>query len=81
MNSTGTAWMSIGTDAYETLPAPRSWRMGLVRRGKPPRDDVVRRRAFFRLLVVLVSVALIGAGLMRMATPRPPITVPARSTT
>ena len=63
-SATGTAWMSLGTGA--------SWRHGLVRRGKPPRDDVVRRRAFFRLLVVLVSVAMIGSGLMRLATPHPP---------
>jgi hypothetical protein len=71
MNSTGTAWLTLGTGAYEALPMPRSWRHGLVRRGKPPRDDVVRRRAFFRLLIVLVSVAMIGSGLMRLVTPHP----------
>ena len=70
-SATGAAWLSLGTGAYEALPMPRSWRHGLVRRGKPPRDDVVRRRAFFRLLIVLVSVAMIGSGLMRLVTPHP----------
>lgn len=72
--NTGAAWLSLGTGAYEAVPMPRSWRQGLVRRGKPPRDDVVRRRAFFRLLIVLVSVAMIGSGLMRLVTPHPQVT-------
>jgi len=74
VNNTGTAWMSLGTGPYETIALPRSWRHGLVKRGKPPRDDVVRRRAFFRLLIVLVSVAMIGSGVMRLVTPHPPTT-------
>ena len=74
--NTGTAWVSLGTGAYETVRAHQagSWLLGRVRRGKPPRDDVVRRRAFFRLLIVLVSVAMIGSGLMRLVTPHPQAT-------
>lgn len=67
--STGTAWMSLGTGAYETVRKPGGWRTGLVKRGKPPRDDIVRRRAFFRLLIVLISVACIGSGLARLVSP------------
>lgn len=68
--NTGTTWPMVETGAHETVSDSReSWLSGLLRRGKPPRD-VQKRRALARLLIVVVSTALLGSGFMRLTAER-----------
>lgn len=70
--NTGTTWPMVQTGAHEVVSAgASSWLTGLLRRGKPPRDNQAqKRRAFARLMVVVVSTALLGSGLMRLTAER-----------
>lgn len=70
--NTGTTWPMVQTGAHDAVGAgTTSWLAGLLRRGKPPRDDQARhRRAFFGILLIVISTAMLGSGLMRLTSER-----------
>jgi len=70
--NTGTTWPMVQTGAHEAVTDNEaSWLTGLVRRGKPPRDNQAqKRRAFARLMIVVISTAMLGSGFMRLTAER-----------
>lgn len=69
--NTGTTWPMVQTGTHDAVGGTTSWLTGLLRRGKPPRDDQARhRRAFFRILLIVISTAMLGSGLMRLTSER-----------